>query len=140
TGYVEVDEGINYRSVVKIDSTGMVQWTLEYGIEMINLGTALIQTADGGYALAAGAQSHGTCGDSADVWLSRINGNGTVLWEKVYGITGGITNDGWKWYLDSGTFATFSFTSWYLVVAILIAVTSFKSDKRNLRHERKPKK
>jgi hypothetical protein len=140
TGYVEVDEGINYRSVVKIDSTGMVQWTLEYGIEMINLGTALIQTADGGYALVAGAQSHGTCGDSADVWLSRINGNGTVLWEKVYGITGGITNDGWKWYLDSGTFATFSFTSWYLVVAILIAVTSFKSDKRNLRHERKPKK
>jgi hypothetical protein len=138
TGYIHVVDGISYRSLVKMDSNGLVQWTSNYTAEFIGINTLIIQTADGGYALAGGVLSHGTDGDSADAWLARINENGNLLWEQAFGITGGKPSLRLK--LDSTSHAFNFFPPWFLVVATVIFITIVRSFKRILNPRKKSNK
>ncbi|MHA1978734.1 MAG: hypothetical protein ACW98I_17670 [Candidatus Hodarchaeales archaeon] len=136
TAYVEADYELgtsDYHSVVKLDSTGLVQWTLNFTENNFKMASVLIPIADGGYALAGGLQSRGLGGDSVDVWLSKIAGNGTLLWEQTYGITGGITSDGWEWHHNPSFPTAASFTPWYLIFSTLITVTTIRSAIRGLK-------
>jgi hypothetical protein len=71
-----------YIELVKVDSSGNVQWNKTY--EGISLGNSklLIQTSDGNYALAgefllASQQKVG-------FWLAKINPDGDVIWSNTY--------------------------------------------------------
>jgi len=75
-----------YRSwLVKTDSAGNVMWNWTYGGENNDIAYALVQTVDGGYALAGWTGSFGIGG--YDFWLIKTNAGGNMMWNQTYGGT-----------------------------------------------------
>jgi hypothetical protein len=72
--------------LVKTDANGNVQWNKTYGGTGWDYAYALVQMADGGYALAGGTYSSGAGYD--DFWLVKTDANGNMQWNKTYGGTG----------------------------------------------------
>lgn len=60
-----------------------VEWERTYGGEGSDYCTSLIQTADGGFAMAGYTRSFGA--GNADFWLVRTNSDGDSLWSRTYG-------------------------------------------------------
>jgi hypothetical protein len=122
-------EDHQYKSLIKMDANGVTHWTENFTMNIIG-DSMIIQTADGGYALAGGVFTDGPTGDSADAWLARIHVNGTMLWEQTYGTWGGQPHH----LLEGQPYtAPTSFSSWFLVVTMLIVVAGIRSDKRGLK-------
>jgi len=69
--------------VVKLDANGNLQWTKTIGGPKDDLGTSLIQTSDGGYAIAGSTKSFGA-GDE-DVYVVKLDANGNLQWTKTIG-------------------------------------------------------
>jgi len=87
--------------VVKINSTGTIEWEQTYGGSNLDWFSSSIPTSDGGYLL--GGSTHSNDGDiqsgnhgDFDYWVVKINSTGTIEWEQTYG---GSEND----YLISTT-------------------------------------
>lgn len=83
-GYTySIDEGGIYVWLVKTDSEGNLNWNNTYG----DLGTAIaygiIQTSDGGYALAGASNTVGA--GQSDGWLAKVSSTGTLEWYQTYG-------------------------------------------------------
>jgi hypothetical protein len=80
--------------IVKINSTGTLMWQKLYGGAGGDLVLAVIQTKDGGFAVAG--YNGGDGGDVTDnrgfddAWLLKLNNTGSLLWQKSYG---GSSND-----------------------------------------------
>lgn len=72
--------------LIKTDSLGIMQWNVTYGGTGDDSPFSLVQTYDGGYAIAGFTTSYGA-GDR-DFWLVRTGSNGQMLWNKTYGGTG----------------------------------------------------
>jgi hypothetical protein len=70
--------------LVKTDASGNIQWNQTYGGTNPDVAYALVQTSDGGYALAGGTGSFGTGGD---FWLVKTDANGYSQWSRTYGGT-----------------------------------------------------
>jgi hypothetical protein len=75
--------------LVKTDASGTAQWVKTYGGTGYDYGLSVVQTMDGGYALAGRTNSYGA-GDY-DFWLVKTDSAGTALWNKTYG---GTSHDG----------------------------------------------
>jgi len=69
--------------VVKLDANGNLQWTKTIGGPGNEIGKSLIQTSDGGYAIAGFTQSFGAGG--RDLYLVKLNANGNLQWTKTIG-------------------------------------------------------
>jgi len=69
--------------VVKLDAHGNLQWTRTIGGENKDMGLSLIQTSDGGYAIAGFTPSFGA-GDG-DVYVVKLDANGNLQWTKTIG-------------------------------------------------------
>jgi hypothetical protein len=69
--------------VVKLDAKGNLQWTKTIGGEGIEGGSSIIQTSDGGYAIAGSTTSFGAGGD--DVYVVKLDANGNLQWTKTIG-------------------------------------------------------
>ncbi|MCB1060207.1 MAG: hypothetical protein KDB65_08245 [Calditrichaeota bacterium] len=69
--------------LVKTNSTGDTLWTRRFGGLNNDDCVSLIQTSDGGFALAGFTYSFGA-GD-ADFWVVKTNANGDSLWSRRYG-------------------------------------------------------
>jgi gliding motility-associated-like protein len=81
--------------VVKLSSTGAIQWQNSYGGEQNEYLYGMQPTPDGGYILAGntlsvGGQVSGNHG-GLDYWVVKINGSGTLQWQKCLG---GSQDDG----------------------------------------------
>ncbi len=72
--------------LVKTDSSGNTQWSQTYGGRAQDGAYSVIQTSDGGYALAGFTDSYGA--GSFDFWLVKTNSSGGMLWNQTYGGTG----------------------------------------------------
>lgn len=59
------------------------QWSKTYGGSGDDGANCVVQTADGGYALAGYTNSYGA--GSYDMWLVKTDSNGAVLWNMTYG-------------------------------------------------------
>lgn len=75
--------------LVKINPDGMVQWTKALGGSLDDFLGKLVQTSDGGYAIAATTLSKdfdvpGNHGYS-DAWIVKLDGSGNIQWSKTYG-------------------------------------------------------
>ncbi|WP_295201173.1 T9SS C-terminal target domain-containing protein [uncultured Chryseobacterium sp.] len=78
--------------VLKLGVTGNVEWQKEYGGSEIDYGYSIIQTTDGGYAVAGFTKSNN--GDVSgnhgglDMWIIKITATGTKQWAKAFGGSG----------------------------------------------------
>ncbi len=78
--------------LAKISADGELQWNRTFGGSMEDLGQALIQTADGGYALTGNAMS--SDGDASnnegfhDNWILKLDAAGNLEWERSFGFSG----------------------------------------------------
>lgn len=71
--------------LVKTDSSGTLQWSKTYGGIAHDQAESVVQTDDGGYAIAGYTESSGN--DGGDFWLVKTDSDGEVLWDKTYGGT-----------------------------------------------------
>jgi hypothetical protein len=60
-----------------------VEWAKVYGGIKNDMAYAIQQTADGGYVVAGSTESFGA--GSADIWILKLDGNGSAVWQKTYG-------------------------------------------------------
>jgi len=75
--------------VLKLDHTGSILWQKCLGGQFEEYANSICETHDGGYVVAGRSNSNN--GDvsnnhgSADYWLTKLNNNGNLVWEKSYG-------------------------------------------------------
>jgi hypothetical protein len=74
-------------------------WNKTYGGAGDDVGNSVVQTSDGGYAIAGYTESFGD--DAGDLWLIKTDSGGNKQWSKTYGGMGSeagnaiiLTNDG----------------------------------------------
>ncbi len=75
--------------VLKLNSSGTIQWSKTFGGSGIDESLSIITTDEGGYAIAGNTKSSdgdntGNHGDS-DIWLLKLDASGTKQWSKTYG-------------------------------------------------------
>ena len=78
--------------VIKLDAAGNKEWARNYGGPADDYGVAIQQLPDEGYILTGltngnGSDISGHKG-SSDVFVMRLDRNGTILWQRCYGGTG----------------------------------------------------
>ena len=87
----KIDESFDYW-LLKFDQNQTLQWQKSYGGTDNDRGSHIIQTTDNGYAiLGYSASNNGdvtTNNGANDFWMCKLNGNGTILWEKSFGFLG----------------------------------------------------
>lgn len=87
TGYENSSGAGNYDAwIVKLDSSGNLQWQKTVGGSNIDIAAAIQSTSDGGSIVGGYTQSFGAGG--WDAWLIHLDSLGNVVWQKTYG-TGG---------------------------------------------------
>ena len=69
--------------LIKLDSSGNMQWNHTYGGPEADVAAAMIHTSDGGYAITGKTHSFGA-GDS-DFWLIKVDSSGSMQWNRTYG-------------------------------------------------------
>jgi len=69
--------------LVKTDSAGYTQWNKAYGGIDGDYAESVVQTSDGGYALAGITNSFGA--GREDFWLVKTDSSGAMVWNKTYG-------------------------------------------------------
>jgi len=71
--------------LVKTDSSGSMQWSKTYGGTNTDIARSVVETGDGGYALAGYTYSSGAGG--MDFWLVKTDSDGGLKWSRTYGGT-----------------------------------------------------
>ena len=69
--------------VLKLDANGDIQWQKTFGGRGDDAGEAVQQTPDGGYIVAGGFSFLGV--SWRDMWVLKLDANGNVQWQKIYG-------------------------------------------------------
>ncbi len=99
-----------HRAVSSSSQEPILEWERTYGGSSADFASALIQTMDGGYAMAGRRMS----GGGWDFWFFKVNATGDEQWERTYGgsnaaayslvqtadggyALAGYTNDGYIW-------------------------------------------
>ena len=72
--------------LVKTDSSGNMQWNQTYGGADYDEAFSVVQTNDGGYALAGGSASYS--GGYYSFWLIKTDLDGIAQWDRIYANTG----------------------------------------------------
>ena len=69
--------------VLKLNADGSVAWQNTYGGSERDIVFSIQQTSDDGYIMAGLSNSFGTGSD--DAWVLKLNADGSVAWQKIYG-------------------------------------------------------
>lgn len=69
--------------VLKLDSSGNIQWQKTYGGGNDEWATSIWQTGGEGYIVAGWTRSFGA--GLSDFWVLKLDSGGNVLWQKTYG-------------------------------------------------------
>jgi predicted secreted protein len=69
--------------LVKVDASGNMEWNKTYGGADSDIGNSVVETSDGGYALAGDTASFGAGGE--DFWLIKTDAEGNMQWNRTYG-------------------------------------------------------
>jgi hypothetical protein len=72
--------------LIKTDANGNMEWNQTYGGAESEMAHSLVETSDGGYAIAGYTHSFGAGG--SDFWLVKTDANGNVEWNQTYGGAG----------------------------------------------------
>jgi len=71
--------------LIKLDTTGNIEWNRTYGGPEADTAAAIIQTSDTGYAIWGTTSSFGA-GDT-NFWLVKVDSSGNIQWNQTYGQT-----------------------------------------------------
>ncbi|MCD4651168.1 MAG: T9SS type A sorting domain-containing protein [Candidatus Cloacimonetes bacterium] len=89
-GYIMTGSGIGPNNsvynlgVIKTDPNGVLEWNSLFGtVEESDKGYSVIQTEDGGFAVAGENRSYGA--GNRDVWLIKMDNDGNEEWNHTYG-------------------------------------------------------
>jgi hypothetical protein len=85
-GYTESIDNADFNAdfyLVKTDSLGNEQWSKTYGGENDDRAYSVVQTSDGGYAIAGYTKSQGAGGE--DMLLIKTDSVGNAQWRKTWG-------------------------------------------------------
>lgn len=119
-GNVSGNHGLFDYWIVKLNSTGVLQWQKSLGGTLNDNAYSIQQTSDGGYIIAG--ESESTNGDITgnlggyDGWIIKLSSSGTIEWQKSYGGMGNEGLNSIQQTLDGGyivTGTTFSFLTGY---------------------------
>lgn len=77
--------GTGHVFIVKLNHAGIVQWSRNVGGNGSENGYSIIQTQDRGYAVAGSTMSFG---GSHDVYLIKLDSNGSLQWSRTVGSAG----------------------------------------------------
>ncbi|MCK4645885.1 MAG: hypothetical protein KAU46_06505 [Candidatus Aminicenantes bacterium] len=69
--------------IIKLGTTGDVEWQRIYGGEYKDVAYSIQQTADGGYIVAGFISI--VFGGETDVWVLKLNSIGDIEWRRAYG-------------------------------------------------------
>ena len=72
--------------LVKTDSNGNMEWSKTYGGTGWDTAYSLVETSDGGYAIAGTINAYTT--DNSDFLLVKTDGYGNMEWNRTYGGAG----------------------------------------------------
>ena len=72
--------------LLKLASDGSLTWARTYGGTSWDEVHSVIQTSDGGFAIAG--ETYGFAADETDVLVLKLASNGTLTWAKTFGGTG----------------------------------------------------
>jgi hypothetical protein len=70
--------------IVKLNAGGTLQWTRTVGGSSQDWGYSIVQTSDGGFAIAGSTTSFGV----NNFYTAKLNSSGTLQWSKTYGGSG----------------------------------------------------
>jgi len=93
-GYVLLGHSENFGAslmdiyLIKVDSTGMLEWQRVYGGAHYDFGQSVIQANDKGYVICGFTNSFGLGG--YDIYIIKTDSIGNIEWEKTFG---GTNND-----------------------------------------------
>ncbi|MFA6324974.1 MAG: T9SS type A sorting domain-containing protein [Candidatus Paceibacterota bacterium] len=91
---VSLNKGMSDYWIVKLSSSGNIEWQKTYGGSSEEEALCVKQTMDGGYVVVGF-----TCSNNGDVistqggsdyWILKLDASGNILWQKTYG---GVEND-----------------------------------------------
>ena len=83
-GYTESKGAGGYDAwIAKLDENGEMVWDKAFGGIEAEVANSIIQTRDGGYALAGYTWSKGA--GREDAWVIKLDENGEVVWDKTFG-------------------------------------------------------
>ncbi|MEI8204162.1 MAG: T9SS type A sorting domain-containing protein [Bacteroidota bacterium] len=79
--------------IVKLDTSGNIQWEKSLGGSSIDASYSIRQTSGGGYIVAGNTLSnngdvsgnHSIAGPYGDGWVVKLNASGTIQWQKCLG-------------------------------------------------------
>jgi hypothetical protein len=77
-------------SLVKTDAAGNIQWNKTYGTPFEDYGRSIVQTSDGGYAIAGSTMPNGD--GFIRSWLVKTDAVGNMQWNQTYGKTNGFSD------------------------------------------------
>ncbi len=69
--------------VLKLDSSGNIQWQKTYGANGDDSATSIQATSDGGFIVTGATDSFGA--GLEDFWILRLDSSGNIVWQKTYG-------------------------------------------------------
>jgi len=79
--------------VAKFSSNNTLEWQKTFGGSEDDRGAEIVQTLDGGFAVLGFSKSAdrdvSANAGSQDFWLIKLSNNGTLVWEKNFGFSGG---------------------------------------------------
>jgi hypothetical protein len=79
---------------IKLDKAGSVVWQKTYGSPAQDHAYSVIQTLDGGYAIAGATWGYSS---GSDAWVIKTDNLGNVQWQNLYGGNGGIGPHGFQY-------------------------------------------
>ena len=83
------NHGNNDVLVVKLNSSGTVEWSKCFGSTSADVGQKIISTNDGNYIFVgtAGSNNNDVSGSNGgqDIWVVKINTSGNIIWQKCLG-------------------------------------------------------
>jgi hypothetical protein len=86
SGDISIVYGDNDAWIVKLDALGTIMWEKSIGGKSAY---SVQQTADGGYIISGDRDTLVNSISNHDCWIAKLNGGGSIEWEKTYGGTAG---------------------------------------------------
>src|SRR6266702_8225293 len=91
--YRYVSSGLSHALLIKLDSSGSIVWSEDYGANVENTGadtefaTSVHQTPDGGYIFAGSLETQrnfGTLCYASCAWVVKTDSSGGIQWQSTF--------------------------------------------------------